>query len=101
MQPQNTTRTPRIALLVEPPLLTDLLRFELERLGATVLVDDTTSRVDLVIASAARTTERPQGDDRWVTIPAHGPTPTIVGTRGTLVEHLGDLLATAMEAASG
>lgn len=90
----------RIALLVEPRLLVDLLRRQLERRGVVVLVDDATSTVDVVIASASRVDERPEDGAVWLTVPANDLAPTLAGSRGTLVADLDELLSVATASAS-
>lgn len=77
-------------------LLVDLLTRQLAATGAQVLVDDTTTPVDLVVVSPGRAGERPDDGTRVVTIARHRPpTPTVAGSNGTLVADLDTLLQMA------
>lgn len=96
MQPPSSHAPPRIALLVVPTLLVDLLTRQLSETGAQVLVDDTTTPVDLVVVSPDRADERPDDGTPVVTIARRRPpTPTLAGDAGTLVADLDTLLQLA------
>lgn len=89
-------RPPRIALLVAPRLLVDLLTRHLSTTGAEVLVDDTTTPVDLVVVVPTRASERPDDGTPIVTIARRRPpAPTLAGSAGTLVADLDTLLQMA------
>lgn len=96
MQPPSSHPPPRIALLVAPKLLVDLLTRQIAATGVQVLVDDTTTPVDLVVVSRDRAHERPDDGTPRVTIARRRPSaPTLAGESGTLVADLDTLLGMA------
>lgn len=93
---------PRVALLVHPPLLADVVARQLRAAGCEVLIDDLESPVDLVLVSPSRARERPRGDAPVVVLADDRPPgPTLAGASGTLVQDLDDLLAMAARLHSG
>lgn len=96
MEPRLSHSPPRIALLVAPVLLVDLLTRQLAATGAQVLVDDTTTPVDLVVVSSGRADERPDDGTPVVTVARRRPpAATVAGDNGTLVADLDTLLQMA------